>query len=182
MTPQEGTAPSQAADEGLDKVIPRLAGILAHPEFPSGDLAELRRLKPEEPACAAYWRLLTRYVPRSWRRDLQAERDWAVLLQCMAIMAPRIHQQGTSLGRALALLGRDSLEPRFLRLLRSRGRQFREQLRVICRLLASQAQAVDWIPLGYLLLNRKSNLQESIRRHLARDFYSVQQANEAMGE
>ena len=35
-----------------------LAGKMARPNFRRGDLAELRRMKPDEPDPAVFWRLL----------------------------------------------------------------------------------------------------------------------------
>lgn len=163
---------------GLPKDIARVAGTLSHPEFPRGDLADLRRGGTRLFTSPGYWRVLLDRVSQSHRLDEEAERRWGVILQAMAIMAPDIHVPKQGLGRVLAGMGQDSLEHRLLRLLRSEGQVLEDQIRLMARLLASYNRAVDWAPLAGLLLFQDDNRKESIRRSIARDYYLYFQAHE----
>lgn len=170
------SVPAEAAggeEPSLAKVVASLAGSIAHPEFPSGDLAGLRRLQPDSRLAPAFWRLLVNRVPESMRRSEETERRWAVLMQAMAVMAPNIHATNRGLGKVLAEMNRDSLEQRMLRLLRSRGRQLEDQLRLMARLLASQAELVNWVSLAWLVLSDDETMRQKICRAIARDYYQA---------
>ena len=58
---------SEPDSQRLHAVVASLAGVIGHDQFPRGDLAELRRLRPEMPP-AAYWRLLFDRVPEERRK------------------------------------------------------------------------------------------------------------------
>ena len=168
-------APDETTQEepSLASTIASLAGTISHPDFPPGDLAGLRRLHPGSRLTPTYWRLLIGRVPEGLRRTEEQERRWAVLLQAMAVMAPHSHASGRGLGKVLAELNRDSLEQRMLRLLRSRGRQLEDQLRLMARLLANEAQAVNWVGLAWLVLSDNEALRQKVCRAIARDYYQT---------
>jgi CRISPR type I-E-associated protein CasB/Cse2 len=157
----------------LAQDVASVAGTLAHKEFPKGDLADLRRGGTRLTTSPGYWRVLLDRVSEERRRNVEQERLWGVVMQCMAVMAPNIHAPGRTLGKVLAQTGRDSLEHRFLRLLRSQGSALEDQMRLMARFLASQNLAVDWAPLAGLLLARSEAARETIRRRLARDYYGT---------
>lgn len=156
----------------------RVAGTLAHKEFPRGDLADLRRGGARLYTSPGFWRILLDRVEPVHRHDEEAERRWGVIMQAMAIMAPDIHIPNQGLGKVLASMERDSLEHRLLKLLRSRGPFLEDQVRLMARLLASYNRAVDWYPLADLILTRNEIRMESIRRSMARDYYLRFQSSE----
>lgn len=158
----------------LQSVVAGLAGTIGHPDFPSGDLAELRRLRPQNPP-PAFWRLLVDRTPKDMRTGAAAERRWAVLMQGMAIMAPNVHAPKRSLGRALAAVGsQDTAEARLLRLLRSQGEQLEDQIRILARQLAASESPVDWTGVARLLFATSPEGHDAACRSLARDFYASQ--------
>lgn len=163
-TTQGATSPTLAAN------VASVAGTLSHPEFPKGDLAALRRGGPFLVSSPGFWRVLVSRVDEGLRASDEAERTWAVIFQAMAIMAPNIHDPSRSLGTVLAGLS-ESLEHRFLRLLRCRDEQLEDQVRLMARLLASHRLAVDWVSLARLLLATNDEARERIVRRLARDYY-----------
>lgn len=153
----------------LATVVDSLAGTICHDAFSKGDLAELRRLRPESPP-PAFWRLLAAKIPRDMCMDDQAERAWAVVMQGMALMAPAAHAPGTLLGRALAGLD-DTAETRLWKFLNSRGEALEDQVRLMARFLASRERRVDWCGLAGLLLARDEERREEVCRALARSFF-----------
>lgn len=159
-----------APDNPLMKAVDALAGTLRQESFPKGDLAELRRLKPDLPP-PAFWRLLVKMVPPELRHDDRSERAWAVIIQAMAIMAPDIHAPGRMLGQVMHGLGSTSAETRLWRFLRSRGDQMEDQIRLLARFLASKELRVDWYSLARLILAEDEEQRESVCRNLARSFY-----------
>lgn len=167
MTNETTKAPETSP---LARSVASVAGTLSHPEFPKGDLAALRRGGAALVASPGFWRVLLDRVDESQRATDQAERTWAVIFQAMAIMAPDIHSPGRTLGAVLAGMS-ESLEHRFLRLLRSRGEQLEDQVRLMARLLASHGAAVDWVSLAELLLAERDEVRERVVRRLARDYY-----------
>jgi len=162
---------SQSSSNSLSQVVAHLAGVIGHPDFPAGDRADLRRLKPEEPSSPAFWRVLLNHVPGEFYRDEEAERRWAVIIQAMALMAPEIHAPGRGLGRVLAGQDRGTMEPRLIRLLRSEGTRLEDQVRLMARMLANMAEPVDWTDLARLVLSRGSETRKKIVREIARDFF-----------
>lgn len=160
-------------DKGtLAGVVDELAGALSNEFFPKGDLAELRRMRPELPP-AAFWRVLVDFVPENFRRDDRQERAWAVLMQAMALMAPNAHAKDASLGRVFSTLegNREATERRFWTFLRSRGEQLEDQVRLTARFLASKDRRVDWLGPARLLLAADETRRDKVCRDLARSFY-----------
>lgn len=156
----------------LASAVDALAGMLCSEHFPKGDLAELRRMRPELPP-AAFWRMLVEYVPEAYRRDDRQERAWSVLLQAMAVMAPAAHAPGVALGKVFGALAanNEATERRFWTLLRSRGEQLEDQIRLLARFLASKERRVDWYGPARLLLAPDEAGRDEVCRYLARTFY-----------
>ena len=71
------------------------ARTLASPDFPRGDLAELRRMDPDAPDAAVVWRLLARYELLG---SPQVENKWALILHGIALMTPTA--SGDGVGRS----------------------------------------------------------------------------------
>ncbi|MGE4558488.1 MAG: type I-E CRISPR-associated protein Cse2/CasB [Desulfovibrionaceae bacterium] len=177
----EGPPPEAPAADSLNKAVASLAGKLGADYFPKGDLAQLRRGDRGAPPPSAFWRLYLDLVADAPFLGARDEDSWRIILQCMAIMAPNIHNPERRLGRVLAGLMRanrqPSLESRFLKLLSSRGRMLREQVRHMARLLASRNLSVDWVQLAQLILEDAARRSERIRRNMARDFYIEDRKN-----
>lgn len=161
----------------LDSVVGTLAGTIAHKDFPTGDLAELRRMKPGA-SPPAYWRLLANKIDQEFRQGDFVEQAWATIIQGMAIMAPNIHAPERKLGIVLAGMDSSTTEDRFWRLLRSRDDQLHDQVRLMARFLAGKEHTVDWVSLARLLLTRDTEKLEKQCRQLARSFYFFQQPEE----
>jgi CRISPR type I-E-associated protein CasB/Cse2 len=154
----------------LSAVVAGLAGVIGHDKFPKGDLAELRRLRPETPP-PAYWRLLFDRVPEDWRREERQERAWAIVMSGMAVMAPRVHASSTPLGRVMARIGGSTAESRLWQLLRVRGEPLEDHIRILARFLAAKEERIDWADLARLLLIADEGKRDAVCRKLARDFY-----------
>ena len=123
----------------------------AREDFPRGDLAALRRMDPDAPDAAVFWRLLALH-------DLSGnpvvESKWALILHGMALMTNtsehRSAHSGTMrVGRALFLGGEESRdspffsEQRLNRLLTARGPMMRTLLARMFRMMGT-SQPFDW--------------------------------------
>lgn len=155
----------------LRQGVNALAGVICSENFPRGDLAALRRIQPGKTCPPAFWRLLFGRVPEQLQHP-DHERQWAVVMQGLAIMAPEAHDPVRSLGRVLGEEQRsESTESRLMRLLRSRGDRLDDQLRLMSRLLASKRLAVDWVSLARLIFARDDKEWEHACQRLARDYF-----------
>jgi CRISPR type I-E-associated protein CasB/Cse2 len=144
-----------------------------------GDVAALRRLRPEDASCAAFWRvvvtLLAPALPNGGPAREDGERRWAVILQAMAEMQG-LHAPGARMGRALAAAGLAEL--RVLKLLRASGDTLFDAVRVTAHYLASTATMGDHVEIARLVLSDGRDDEERVRRQIARDFYTQQERNE----
>ena len=171
------------------------ARTLAAPDFPRGDLAELRRMDPDKPDAAVVWRLLARY-------DLlgspQVENKWSLILHGIALMTPTAtgdgtgrsaHDGGIPVGRAIFTGGdnqRSSAyysESRLNRLLTARGPIFRTLLARLFRMVASVGQPFNWREMASFILNEDYNEEaaEQARRRIARDYYRTERQSRQSG-
>lgn len=132
-----------------------------------GDVADLRRMDLNA-TCAAYWRLMAKFVVG---KDLPkiVERRWALAFRGMAVMAPHVHDGQKSPGAALAELGYSSENRplRLNRLLRAEDETFEDLFLTACRYLSAKAVAINWASMGRLALIQDDNS----RKAMARDFY-----------
>jgi len=160
--------------EGVEpSLIARLAKAF-ETELSPGDMADLRRLDPDDPAAPGFWKVVVGHLEPGAvleyfgpARD-EAERRWAVILSCMAI-TQRQYRPGRRLGEALGASGLSEL--RFVRLLRAHGPALANALRLVARFLASKAEPLDWADLVRLVLSDDRPWAEPVRRQLARDYY-----------
>lgn len=163
--------PSEETQQAtLDSVVARVAQAIEH-QLSTGDVAELRRISPEEPYTPALWKLLLAHVPESWtggaQRD-EKERRWAALFMGMALTTG-LHNPGLPLGRALVAAGWSEL--RFVQLMRDRGTGLVERVRRLAHYLAGKSQQANWADIAQLLFNQEGEWAERHRRHIARDYY-----------
>src|SRR5690606_24125613 len=124
----QDTAPEPTPEPTLRSIVGSLAGAIDN-DLSNVELAELRRISPQQPYSSTLWKLLLAYVPESRtsgpEQDLR-ERRWATLLMglthCKGLHAPKI-----PLGQALAEVGWSEL--RFVRLMQARGEGLELELR-----------------------------------------------------
>lgn len=160
--------------DALSSVIHTIARSMRHQTISSGDLAALRRLQPDEPGDAAFWKILTSVIepagllPNSGPLRDMVERQWAVLLNALAIAGGQ-HASDVRLGSALA--DAELSELRFVRLMRARGSALENEVRAIARVLASKALSANWVEVTQLLRHQEDNGSERWRRRIARDYY-----------
>jgi CRISPR type I-E-associated protein CasB/Cse2 len=165
------------ADERPDwgRMVGDVARRLAHDDYPSGHLAELRRLKPDAPDGAAFWRLVADFAEPLFD-DERGQRQCvlAAVVRGMAVAHP-FHAPAAGARRPLgvAMAEAEVAEVRLLRLLRLGGRELPEELRRLARLMASKGDAgrFDWSDAAWLLLTADTERGEEVRRRIARDFY-----------
>jgi CRISPR type I-E-associated protein CasB/Cse2 len=166
MNPQ----PSDTAS--LASLIRQIAGDLA--DAGTGELAELRRLKPDDPGGSAFWRIVvTRLDPNhlpggSPARD-DALRRWAVILRALAEL-DGLHDPSRRLGAALAEVGVSEL--RLNKLLRSSGEPLFDEVRTVAHQLATAALSADLTGIARLVLSEGQPHEQAVRQTIANDYYA----------
>jgi CRISPR type I-E-associated protein CasB/Cse2 len=163
--------PPESGSPELIGVAKNLARIINRDSFPAGMRATLRRLRPGQVWPMAFWDLALVHIPEGLRHSEAQERQWAVVMQAMALMAPG-GQEGIGLGTALARVGGDTMRHRLMRLVQSRGEGLEDQLRLTARLLASHNQAVDQADFARVLLYHGETAVR-VRRELVRSFLAT---------
>ena len=161
------------------------ASQLASDSFQRRDLADLRRMDPDAPNAAAFWRLMAR---QNLLGSPLAESKWAVILNGIALMTNPVgtntayrsaHDKSMPVGKALFLGGDVSRatafysEPRINRLLVAHGPMLRALLGRMFRMMAASGQRFNWHQMSQLVLSDGYDdaRAESIRRNIARDYY-----------
>ncbi len=150
-------------------VVRALTATLPH--LSAGDLAALRRMKPGDPHCPAFWRLVVGELSDQLRTEDEArredERRWAVIL---AAMTNGLIGGGRRFGSAL---GDVVPEARVLRLLRAHDEALADAVRAVVHQLASSGTYFDPLDLARLVLSDGRTDEDSVRRHIYQDFYAV---------
>ena len=173
----ETTTPNMTWSE----IAVRIANHMASEGFGRGDLAALRRMDPESPNAAAFWRLTARY---DVLRGEESERRWGLILHGIALMTKTggdtigrsAHVRGLPVGRALFTGGDVNRttafysESRFNRLLTARGPMLKALLARMFRMMAAADQGFDWYHMSQFILS-DGERAERIRRSIARDYY-----------
>lgn len=158
----------------IEAVVTSIAGLLARGGLLSqGDVAALRRMDPWRPA-PAFFKLeglvLDPVLAGDAERRADQETRWAAVVVGLAMLG-HAHVPGRRLG--LALAGGDCSELRFTRLLRSDAERLVDELPALARFVAARGFAVDWTDAARLILSAGRSDEESVRRHIARDFFGV---------
>jgi CRISPR system Cascade subunit CasB len=152
--------------------VRKIAWRIGLDDYPTGNLAALRRIRPEAPDGAAFWWLVAEHAPRAFD-DERAALALATVVQGMAIAHPfHLPLSGRGrLGEALAEAGVS--EMRLLRLLRLPCSELPEELRRLARLMGNKGDAgrFDWSDAFDLLFWADG---ERVRRDIARDYYRKQ--------
>ena len=169
----------------------RFAGTIAgYNENRRGDLAGLRRMDPDDPDAAVYWRLM---ASEDLFRGQEVETKWALILHGIALMTPTnsngnnsvsAHDGQMPVGRAL-FLGSESQqdsgfysEMRLNRLLTARGSMLRTLLARMFRMLASAGVRFNWREMAnFILADEDGEAAERARRRIARDYYQAERRN-----
>ena len=162
----------------------RLANDMAADGFNRGDLAALRRMDPDEPDAAAFWRLAARY---DLKGGPELERRWALVMHGIALMTRRgsdaaarsAHVRAMPIGRAMFEGGKPDTtsayysESRLNRLLTARGNMLRTLLRRMFRMMATANQGFDWYQMAELILSDgfDERVADRVRRNIARHYY-----------
>ena len=193
-TAQNGVDPAgQNRPQSRGDIAVSFAGQIALlAEHRRGDLAELRRMDPDEPDAAVFWRLLAKedllgYGPKF-------ESKWALILNGIALMTPTdagdgaartAHDGMTAVGKAL-FLGSDShqsaafySESRLNRLLTAQGSMLRILLARMFRMLAAANVSFNWREMSQFILNEgyDESAAEESRHRIARAYYQEEQRN-----
>ncbi len=181
-------APSSPRSGG--EVAVSLAHQMARDEFRRGDLAELRRMDPDGPDPAVFWRLMAAH---DLLGNPVVESKWALILHGIALMTPsnpsgnsRIAHDGQMpVGRALFLGGGAQRsapfysENRLNRLLTARGPMLRTLMARMFRMHASANVSFNWREMALFVLNEGYDdaAAEQGRRRIARDYYQAERRN-----
>ena len=149
-----------------------------------GDLAALRRMDPDNPNAAAFWRLLAR---QGLLGCPESERKWGLILHGIALMTRNTgdsaqersaHNPNMRVGRAL-FTGGDAQrsefysETRFNRLLNARDDMLRDLLVRMFRMMASAGATFNWYEMAQFIRYQDydDKRAEDARRHIAREYY-----------
>ena len=176
----------------------RLAGaVAAMPDYDRGGLAGLRRMNPDEPNTAAFWRLM---AGEELLGNSEIERKWGLILHGIALMtrtaggadvtSRSAHNGSIPVGRALFLGGEAQRgtgfysETRLNRLLTARDDMLRVLLARMFRMLASAGVSFNWRELVTLILSEGYDEEraEEGRRHVARAYYQAERRSSQQPE
>lgn len=146
-------------------------------EFGSGNHARLRRMDPDNPDAAIFWKFMSwRTMPRN--PDIK---KWGLILHGIALMSHRgrAHNSGMPIGRALFYGGDDSRdrayysEERLATLLAARGDTLRRLLVRLFRMMGNEGRSFDWFEMARFILNdgHDEERAEQARTEIARAYY-----------
>jgi CRISPR type I-E-associated protein CasB/Cse2 len=154
----------------LASLVEQIAADLA--QASAGELAELRRLTPNDYGGSTFWRILiTRLDPELPRGEPERSRalgQWAIILRALAELGA-LHHPRQSLGTAMAEAGISEL--RLNRLLRAGGEALFDEVRRITHQLVSAGVAVDTTDVARLVLSEGRSDALRVRQHIANDYY-----------
>lgn len=147
-----------------------------------GDLAELRRMNPDDPDVPAFWKLAAR---RRLTGNPAMESKWALVMHGIALMTPNAHS-GTPVGRALFEGGDSGRRNAFYsnlrlnRLLKAQDSILRTLLTHLFRMLGSAGQPFDWTEMASFILS-EGDAAEVACNKIARAYYNTEYRNSQEG-
>ena len=154
------TEPWLPPDRSLSAVVGRLLDQICSPHYSRGDLANLRRIDPNHPDTEAFWRL----VGQEHLIDYPLlEREWALVINGMALMSPHSHNGNTPVGRALFEGGDPSRNRAFYSALRLRkllvaqGPNLWALLKNLFLTMNTVKQPFDWVEMTSFILNASND-------------------------
>jgi CRISPR system Cascade subunit CasB len=165
------TQPDEIETASLGSLISTISQLLCRGGVTAGDVAALRRMDPRHPA-AAFFKIeglvLDSYLPGDAAKRMDRETRWAAIIGGLANLGT-LHESGRRLGDVLA--DAQYSELRFARLVRADSERLVDELPALARFLTAKGAAVDWTGASELILSADGSREESVRRHLARDYY-----------
>ena len=162
-----------------------IANRLEAGEFSAGDMAELRRMDPDNPNIPAFWRLA---ALNNFSDKPAIERKWALVIHGISLMTysargnssgRSAHNAGIPVGKALFYgsdFNRDSAffsVSRLTRLLTARGPMLQRLMGRMFRMMRADGAQFDWSQMAQLILSEGSDkeLADSVRMQIARDYF-----------
>ncbi len=162
---------SEVATRSIEARIGAIAQLLSQPHH-TGLAAELRRMRPGDVDCAAFWKVCVSHLEGEFEgsesRIAELERRWSVILVALASMAG-LHRPGRRFGTALARA--EVSEARVLKLLHARGDPLADAMRTSCHQLAAASEHVDLAEVARLVLSDGRKDEDLTRRRIARAYY-----------
>ena len=172
-----------------DRAVSMAGTIAQYVEHRRGDLAELRRMDPDEPDAAVFWRLMAQYDLLDVGEAVEGK--WALIIHGIALTTPTGSGEGNHssahggyvpVGRALFLGGESQRatgfysEARLNRLLTAGGPILRTLLARMFRMLASSGVSFNWREMAQFILNEghDEDAAEQSRRRMAREYYRAE--------
>jgi len=184
-----GTAASPAGPaQRLGETIDALKDVIRNPrKMSTGEVAELRRFKPEGKLGPAFWKLRAsvliergELIPLESGQE-EREQRWAIILAGLARLegpdvvrgrSPRLHSGEVSLGTALS---RAEFDPKRLdKLLEVEGHALHVNVLQVATVLAQKGQVANWTDAAALVLSDGAEWAEGVRRRIARNFYQAE--------
>ena len=171
----------------------RMAGYIAQlAQHQRGDFAELRRMDPDEPNAAAFWRLMAHHDLLNSSEEVEGK--WGLVILGIALMTPTgsgevnpetAHNGYMPVGRALYLGGESHRstafysEARLSRMLTSGGPMLRTLLARMFRMLAAGGVTFNWREMAQFILNEgyDDDSAEQGRRRFAREYYRAERSS-----
>ena len=195
-------APSEQGSERQSRgdIAVGFAGEMARATFKRGELAELRRMDPNQPDAAVFWRLM---ASRDLLGNEVLESKWALILNGIALMTPSAgddadsdvirssaHNPTVPVGLALFQGGDANRERAFYsetrlnRLLTARGPMLRTLLARTFRMLGNAEQSFNWRQMTQLILSdgHDEDNAERVRRRIARAYYQAERRSSRSSE
>ena len=182
-------APDRPTQDRWGAIAVDFARQLAAKDFPRGELAELRRMDPDVPNAAVFWRLMANEgALNRWLGHDEIEQKWALVLHGLALMtrtagndamSQSAHDRYAPIGEVLFYgdnWGRTTAyysQSRLNRLLTARGSMLRTLEARLFRMLGAKGCAFDWYRMASLILAEGHNEERAdwIRRDIARHYY-----------
>lgn len=181
VEPSLGNAPPLSQEllrpqRTTDAIVRRLAEKMSSQDFPNGDLAGLRRMNPNSPDVAAYWRLM---AEQRLLGNPHLEHKWGLIMHGIALMMPKAHDKEISVGKALFEGGdgqRGSAfysDLRLNQLLRAQGEMLTTLLIRLFRMMKAANQPFDWGEMASFILDEGDDAEQA-RLKIARNYYRAE--------
>lgn len=170
------SAEPKTNESSLAATVGRLAGVIGHPHYPTGDRAALKRWAPGQPLPLAFYRLWLRHIEDDLPTETQAP-AWMALAWGMATLGAASLRMERPLGRALAESG--FAEARLERLLGAPDDLRVELFMSAVRFLAAKNESFNWLDAATFLLTTDAQARERVCRRIALAFYRHQPRDNA---
>ena len=188
----DAVPPNAVSEEGRlntwGDIATKFAWQMAQQGFRRGDLAELRRMNPDNTGSPVLMGLL---AEEELFGPPEVEKKWALILHGIALMTPKsgddesrgsAHDGQMPVGRALYLGGEPTRdqgfysEARLKRLLSSRGDMTRTLLARVFRMLAAANVTFSWREMANFIHSDgfDEKAAEQRRRRIAREYFQAQ--------